>query len=223
MQSGWWPHTTPPLLSLAPRPSTATRSTKCGDWGWWAQDPHGHTGQSAWGHRWNPLPALGARWGQKAGGGRLGEWPCCQCSKLRIPLQSPKAARLLQGNGDRWSLRGGSAEPPRYVVLSTRPPGLVGANSWSQPPCVLGEGGGPFAVPSPQRSRNHSNDMQTPMPATCPWGQQGVEAGGLTKAHRPLLLQAPSSVPDIILATGGLRPPPAPGPSLSLCAAGLPS
>lgn len=54
--------------------------------------------------------------------------------------QGPRAAQPLQGNGDMSSLREGSAQPPSYVVLATRPPGLVGANSWSQPPPCPGGG-----------------------------------------------------------------------------------
>lgn len=93
-----------------PRPSTAAKSTKRSDWGWWAQDPHGHTGQSACGHRWDPLPALGARRGQKAGGGRLGEWPCYQCSQLWAPLLQgsprPQSCPALAGKWRQVVLEG---------------------------------------------------------------------------------------------------------------------
>lgn len=54
------------------------------------------------------------------------------------------------------------------------PQELEGPNSWPQPLCILGEEEGPFLLFLPLRDpRTHSSEMQVPMPATCPWRQQG--------------------------------------------------
>lgn len=156
IQSGWWPHCTPSPLTGTPPSQHSSQEHKAVT-GIVGHRTHEHTGQSARGPCWGrSLP-----WELDGGRGRRGATAIGATSSRSLFLkgpQGPRAAQPLQGSGDRWSLREGSAEPPRYVGLPTSPPELVAANSWSQPPHVLGEGGGPFAVPSPQRSENPSND-----------------------------------------------------------------
>lgn len=161
-------------------------------------------------------------------------WPLQQLQEVGhspgpAPIDGPTAAlpppfhrRGRRRNGNEWSLRRGgglrrSTQTPGITQLF--PQVLEGPNSCPPPAaCILGKQEGPFCWASPQTSRNHSHEMQSPTPAARPWGQP--EGRGRKAGQGPIGFSCTETSLAFLTSSWQQGPPPSQwllGPPCSWC------